>query len=137
MATSLINPVRRTTRRYFIELAISMTAYVATIAVSRNLLYGSMRTASPGWQYVLALLPLVPILLLFGAIVRYLLGVDEMIRRVQVNSVALAGGATALLAAAYGLIEGDFLPKLSAWWTFSTFMVAWVIATFFVRRRHQ
>ena len=91
----------------------------------------------PGWQYVVAMLPLVPILLVFGAIVRYMLGVDELIRRIQVDSLALAGGATALIAAAYGLIEGDFAPKLSAWWTFVTFMMAWLIASFFVRRRYQ
>jgi len=137
MATTTTNPVRQATRRYFIEFAISMTAYVATICISRSLLYGPMRTASPGWQYVIALLPLVPILLVFGAIVRYMLGVDELLRRIQVNSLALAGGATALIAAAYGLIEGDYAPKLSAWWTFVTFMMAWLIATFFVRRRYQ
>jgi hypothetical protein len=137
MATSPVNPVTRTTRRYFIEFAISMSAYVATIAISRRLLHGPMSTASPSWQYALALLPLVPILLIFAAIVRYMLGVDEMIRRVHVNALALAGGATALLAAAYGLIEGDLVPKLSAWWTYGTFMMAWLIATFFVRRRYQ
>jgi hypothetical protein len=114
-----------------------MTAYVATITFSRWLLHGPMRTASPGWQYAIALLPLIPTLLLFGAIVRHVLGVDELYRRVQVDSLALAGGATALIAVSYGLIEGDHVPKLSAWWTFSTFMVAWLIATFFVRRRYQ
>jgi hypothetical protein len=137
MATTPINPVRQAVRRYFIEFAISMTAYVATIWVSRSLLYGPMRTASPGWQYVVALLPLVPILLVFAAVVRYMLGVDELIRRMQVDSLALAGGATALIAAGYGLIEGDYAPKLSAWWTFVTFMMAWLIASFFVRRRYQ
>src|SRR4051812_40070941 len=111
MATLPINPVRRTTRRYFIEFAISMSAYVVAICVSRKLLHGPMSTASPSWQCALALLPLVPILLIFAAIVRYMLGVDEMIRRVHVNALALAGGVTALLAAAYGLIEGDFVPK--------------------------
>ena len=136
MAT-ITNPVKQATRRYFIEFAISMIAYVATIIGTRWLLHGPMRTASPGVQHVVALLPLVPILLTFGAIVRYMLGVDELIRRVHVNALALAGGVTALLAAAYGLIEGDAVPKLSAWWTYATFMTAWLIASFFVRRRYQ
>ena len=131
------NPVSIATRRYFIEFGISMLAYVATIFVSRSLLRGPMRDALEGWQFIIAILPMVPILLTFSAIVRYMLGVDELIRQMQVNALALAGGATALLAATYGLVEGEHVPKLSAWWTFVTFMMAWLVASFFVRRRYQ
>ena len=37
----------------------------------------------------------------------------------------------------YGLIEGGRFPHLSAWWTYVTFMAAWLIATLVVRRRYQ
>src|SRR5829696_8820108 len=137
MTISSTNPVTHAWRRYLVEFGLSMAAYVATIIVSRWLLRGPMRSADEGLQLAIALLPMVPILLVFGAIVRYLLGVDELVRRVQVDSLALAGGATALMAATYGLIEGDHLPKLSAWWTYGTFMIAWLIASIFVRRRYQ
>jgi hypothetical protein len=29
------------------------------------------------------------------------------------------------------------MPHLSAWWTYSVFMITWLIATFFVRRRYR
>jgi hypothetical protein len=58
-------------------------------------------------------------------------------RRMIVNSIALAGGATALLAVTYGLIEGEGFPFISAWWTYSVFMTSWVIAGFFVRRHYR
>jgi hypothetical protein len=96
-----------------------------------------MRGVSNSWQLAIALSPLVPVVFVFIATVRCVLGMDEMMRRICVNSLAIAGGATALLSVTYGLIEGDSLPKLSAWWTYTTFMVAWLIASFFVRRRYR
>jgi hypothetical protein len=96
-----------------------------------------MLHASERWQIVVALLPFIPVVFLFAAVVRLLRGTDELYRRIIVESLAIAGGATALLAVTYGLIESDHFPHLSAWWTYSTFMVAWLIAQFFVRRQYR
>jgi len=114
-----------------------MMAYVAAILVSRWLLRGPMQHVSEGWQIALALLPVIPVFFVFAAIVRVVLGTDELYRRICVDSLALAGGATALIAVTYGLIESDYFPHLSAWWTYMTFMVAWIIASLFVRRRYR
>ena len=131
------NPVTRARRRYLIEFGISMAAYVAAMAVSRNLLHGSLRHADRSWQVAVALLPIIPTLLLFAAIIRFIRGVDERLRQIFIDSLAIAGGLTALLAVTCGLIEGDAFPPLSAWWTYSTFMAAWLVVSFFVRRRYQ
>jgi hypothetical protein len=135
--TNIVNPVKRATRRYFIEFGVSMAAYVVVIFVSRWLLRGPLQHASDGWQIAIALLPIVPTLFVFAAIVRVLRGIDELSRQVCVDSLAIAGGATALMAVTYGLIEGGRFPYLSAWWTYTTFMTAWLVATFFVRRRYR
>jgi hypothetical protein len=137
MEKKIINPVTRAFRRYNIELGIAMATYVLAIYVSRKLLYGPMQHANEVSQLTIALLPLIPVILMFAAIIRLVRGTDELLRRIFVDSLAIAGGVTALLSVTYGLIEGDLLPPLSAWWTYSTFMIAWLIAGFFVRRRYR
>jgi hypothetical protein len=131
------NPVTRATRRYFIEFGVAIAAYVVVMMVSRKLLHGSLRDAGDGWQIGVAALPIIPTLFVFIAVVRLLRRTDEFHRQVCVDSLAIAGGVTALLAVTYGLIEGGRLPHLSAWWTYCTFMIAWLIASFFVQRRYR
>jgi hypothetical protein len=133
----MINPVQRVARRYYVEFGISMAAYVAGIMGSRMLLHGPMRHAEPGWQVAIAVVPVVPVVFVLAAVVRLVRSTDELCRQILVDSLAIAGGATALIAVTYGLIEGERFGHLSAWWTYTTFMVAWGIATIFVRRRYQ
>ena len=137
MGQKIVNPVQRAYRRYSIEFGLAMVAYVAAIWVRNWLLHGPMRHASQPVQWAVAVMPIVPVGLVFAAIVRLVLHTDEMQRRMYVDALALAGGATALLAVTYGLIEGEFAPHLSAWWTYGTFMMSWLVAQFFVRRRYQ
>ncbi len=138
MSDDIVNPTHRAKRRYFIEFGVSMVAYVAVMWLRNWLLVGPPRSALPdGWQLVIALLPVIPVAFVLAAIVRVVRGTDELYRRITVDSLAIAGGATAFLAATYGFIEGGIFPHLSAWWTYSVFMVAWLVATFFVRRQYR
>jgi len=131
-----INPTTQAYRRYTWEFGASMLGYIVVIILSRMLLH-SLTTPPDRWQFAVALLPLIPVIFVFVAIVRLLLATDELQRRVYVNSLAIAGGVTALLAVTYGLIESEQFPPLSAWWTYSVFMISWLIATFFVRRSYR
>lgn len=124
-------------RRYYVEFAVSMVAYVAVVAVSRRLLEGSAAYASLGVRLAVAGLPVVPVILLFISSVRVIRNTDELNRRICVDSLAIAGGVTALLAVTYGLIEGGPLPHLSAWWTYVVFMLTWLVAQIFVRRQYR
>jgi len=129
------NPSVKALHSYFWWLGLSLIAYAITIIFSRNYLY-----AHPGndpWHAVVALLPIIPVTFAFVAIVRFVRATDEMQRQIIVNSLALAGGATALLAVTYGLLEGDVLPRPSAWTTYTTFMTCWIIAGLFVRRHYR
>jgi hypothetical protein len=126
-----VNPAKRAAGRYLIEFGLSIAAYVVVILISRLLWHN----ASGGWQTAIAVMPMIPVAFVVAAIARFLSGTDELQRRKIVESLALAGVATALVAFTYGLVEGEGLPRPSAWWTFVTFMVAWIAAAFFVRRR--
>jgi hypothetical protein len=138
MSDEIVNPVKRAKRRYFIEFGLSMLAYLGVLWFRNWLLSGPPQSALPDkWQIAIALLPVIPVAFVLAAIVRLVRRTDEFYRRITVDSLAIAGGATAFLAATYGFIEGGTFPHLSAWWTYSTFMVAWLIASFFVRRQYR
>ena len=137
MKTS-INPTTRASHRYLFELSAAMMAYMVLIWVSRSIIAGDrFHHWSSGWQLALAFSPALPIAGVFIAVVRFLKGMDELARRIAVDSLAIAGGVTALMAASYGLIEGAVFPHLSAWWTFTTFMICWLIVSLILKRRYQ
>src|ERR1035438_128769 len=124
------NPTSRAVQRYYWQFGLSMAAYLIVILPTRWMWHN----ANGRWQTVVALFPMIPAVFVFASIVRYLLATDELLRRIAVVSLALAGGATALIAVTYGLLEGDGLPRPSAWWTYGVFMVSWIISSYFVRR---
>ncbi len=128
------NPTTAANRRYAIEFALSMLAYVVVLVISITVInYG----LPPAWKLVFALLPIIPIAFVFAAIVRYVGSIDELQRRIHIESLALAAGITALLAVTYGFLETVGLPHLSAWFTYAAVMVAWLIARPFVARRYR
>ena len=128
------NPTTQASRRYHLEFALSMTAYAVVLCAS-VLLFIHLRGV---WQILVALLPLIPVGFLFAAFVRFLRRTDEFQRQIIVISLALAGGATALLSLTYGILESfRILPHPSAWLTWMTFMFGWAIASVIVRRRFQ
>jgi hypothetical protein len=115
-----------------------MTAYVAFVWFRNWLLFGGPKFSHHSFwpRSAVALLPIIPVSLLFVAILRSVRSSDEMMRRIQIYSLAIAGTVTALLAVAYGLLEGPDFPHLSAWWTYSVFMIAWMLTFTITSRRY-
>jgi hypothetical protein len=142
MDTKQINPVKRAYRQYCLEFAAAMGAYVVVIFIRGHVFdywqsRGWLQSMNLGWVIALSLLPMLPVCLIFWAILRFLRGMDELGRRIMVDSLAIAGGMTAMLAATYGFIEGNMFPHLSAWWTYAVFMMTWLVASRFVMRRYK
>ncbi|MBV8153837.1 MAG: hypothetical protein JO192_09330 [Candidatus Eremiobacteraeota bacterium] len=88
-------------------------------------------------HYVVALLPLVPVALLVPIVVRYLRETDEFERRLQTESLAIAGGVTAMVAVTYGFLEVGGMPHPSAWWTWCVLTISWAIARPIVGRYYR
>ncbi len=127
------NPTTQAQRRYVIEFTIAIVAYMVVLFATRY----AFRDLSGPWEPIVALLPVVPLIAIFVAVLRWLRATDEFNRRIIVDSLAIAGGITALLAATYGFAEGDLLPRPSAWWTWTVFMFAWAISAMILRRRYE
>ena len=128
MNTAHVNPVTRGRRRYVWEFGIAMAIYVLAILCRGWLLRGPLHDSQWSWTVIsVALLPMIPVALMVIAIVRCVRSMDEMLRRIQTESLAIAGVVTALVSVTYGLLEGPKFPHLSAWWTYCVFMSTWLV----------
>ena len=127
------NPTTSAQRRYYWEFGISIVLYMAVLFASRAL----WRDVTGPMEIFVALLPMIPIGLVFAAVLRWVLAADELQRQMLVESLAIAAGITALISVTYGFLEGSPLPRPSAWWTYLVVMISWLIASFFVRKRYE
>ena len=89
------------------------------------------------WRPLAALLPVIPVLFGLRAFLRFLNQMDELQRRVQLNAIAFAAGATAILAITVGFLENADVPQPSLFWVFPTMIVLWGVATAVINRRYR
>lgn len=116
------------------SLKLNAWAGVAVMAafVSRLLLRESAGLTGAG-RLAAALLPLLPGLLYVRALWRWMRGLDEMQRRLQLEAVCFAALAMLLLALTADLLKlGGFLPRLTFGWegcfAFTFFLYAFGLA---------
>jgi len=128
------NPTTTANRRYALEFTLAMLAYAIVLIISIKAITHGL---PPALKLLFALLPVVPVAFVFAAIVRYMGSIDELQRRIHIESLALAAGITALLAITYGFLETVGLPRLSAWYMYAAVMIAWLVAQPFVARRYR
>ena len=127
------NPTTRASRRYAIEFTAAVVLYMVVLFGTRY----AFRTYHGPFETAIALAPAIPVFLVFIAGFRLFQGTDEFNRRLMTDSLAIAGVFTALFAVTYGFVEGDPLPRASAWWTWTTFMSVWLVASLVLRRRYR
>jgi chromate transport protein ChrA len=127
------NPTEKARRRYLFEFGVSIVFYVIVIEVSRRFAGDFSGTA----RMFLLLAPVAPAVLVAAVVLRHVRAMDEMQRRIAEQSLAAAGVITVIASVTWGLLEGEILPRPSAWWTLVVFMAGWLVATVFVRRRYE
>ncbi len=125
--------LRRAARRYRLEFGGAMAAYALTVLGTSLWI-----DANPGSSARLpvALLPVIPVVLVVVAAVRFFRSQDELLRRRQVEALAFAFVGTALAVITYGFFETVGFPRLSAWWTWGTMAILWCVGTFVSSRRY-
>jgi hypothetical protein len=129
-----INPTTKARRRYLVEAVICVLA-LAAITMILSLIGHNL---SKRWIVTIVVSGLIPVVFFFAAFVRYTLRTDELNRKMLLDSYAIAGGVTALIAIMYGSLESmSMLPRPHAIWTFGTFVFCFAIARHFLRRRYK
>ena len=126
------------TRRYHREFAPPMAGYVVVMLVWKRLLSSVDAT----WLRVLvALLPAVLVALAIRAVARYVRDSDEMQRRIELESIALAAGVVSTGYMTAGFLQSAKLIAIGATsamlWVFPLLCVGYGVAKVFVARRFQ
>ena len=102
-----------------IEFGLAMLAYLMVLVGSVVVVQAN---PTAGWRYLVVLLPVAPAAFVIWLFVRALARLDEMQKRIQMQSFGFSLGATALLTFGYGFLEGAGLPHLN--WTFVLPLIA-------------
>ena len=90
--------------RYTRQVVVTMSAYVAVLFGSILLLRGVAADWPAGPKALLALAPVLPVAVLGKALVTYLGECDEMIRRIELEAIALASLIVGLLFLSAGFL---------------------------------
>jgi hypothetical protein len=125
--------MNQATKRYAREFTVTMIAYVVVIIVARLTLNN---LGDSPWRFAIALLPIIPVIFLVIAFIRYLTGIDELQQRIQLQAIGFAAGTTGLLTFAYGFLELVGFPKFSTFFIFPMMVMLWGIGLSYFSRRY-
>lgn len=126
--------MNKSAKPYLFEFGTSMGAYVVVLFGSVWLLE---RYPDASWRYLLAVAPVIPVLFALRAFLRQLNRIDELQRRIQLNAVAFAAGATGIATFTYGFLEGIGFPDLPTIWIFPMLVALWGIGILFAQRQYR
>jgi hypothetical protein len=126
--------MNQASKRYAREFIIAMIAYGIVIIISRLTLNN---IGESPWRFVLALLPLIPVLFLITGFIRFLSGIDELQQRIQLQAIGFAAGTTGLLTFAYGFLELEGFPSFSTFLIFPLMIMLWGVGLAYFSRRYE
>ncbi len=102
---------------HFKKFILSLLLYPVLMAAAFAL-YAVMADAETpvAWQYVVVLLPVVPVFFAVRAFANGIGALDELQRRLQLEAVAFSLGGVVLCALTLGLLELAGFPRLNWGW---------------------
>lgn len=135
MNTKHALPQSRLFWRHQVELIVGVAVYVVLLFVSiHQLKQGAAGTVRVLW----AVSPMLPAAFVVASTMRRIRYMDELQRRIQTESLALAAAGTALLGLTYGFLEGSAgFPHVGAWWAWISVGAIWAVARIVLQRRYR
>jgi hypothetical protein len=112
----------------------SMAVYTVTVPVSIWLL---RRCEAAPLRYIVAGLPVIPLIFAMRATIRGIRGMDEMWRRIHFEGVVFSFLATCLLTAGWGFLQNAGLPRADVMWVAPLLIVLWGIGAGLASRRYR
>lgn len=127
--------MNRAAKTYAFQFSAAMSAYTIVLILAMQLL----RVTPPAslWRAPIALLPVIPVGFALAAYVRFLSRSDELQQRINLQALAFAFGATALLTFTYGFLEIAGFPQLSWIWVLPLMIGLWGLAMALYTRKYQ
>ena len=119
-------PVKYAGRSYIVECAIVMGFYVA-LTWARPWMIA--HAANHDLALAAAVLPALPVWLLFGVVWRYYRRIDEYEQRKLLETLAVSFGIGSCLIVTYSFLADAGLPFLAITWAWPTLAVSWGLTT--------
>lgn len=126
MTPAATAPVKFAGRNYVIEVAIVSALYMA-LAAARHWLIAQAPTHD--LKIVAALVPAVPVWLLFGVVWRYYRAIDELERHKLLVNLAIGFGFGSCLLVSYSFLTDAGLSAIDITWAWPTLAVSWGLTT--------
>lgn len=120
--------------RYTVTMLISLALYAIVLVLSLTWLKAGVEGP---WKYAIAVLPVLPALGIPFAVVRYCQAMDELQRRIQLESLAFGFGAAAIATFTYGFLQNAGLPEVSWVWVWPVMGTCWIVGNLVARRRYR
>ena len=120
-------------RAYTRDLGIALAAYVVAVLVTVKL----TPSVDPAFRALFVLIPLIPSAFALRAYLRYLMRMDELGRKIQLEALAIGFGTAGMLTFAYGFLENAGFPQLSYVFVFPLMILLWGIGGIIATRRYQ
>jgi hypothetical protein len=128
------NPVTKAQGRYFVELGVAMALYLILLVISIRLLERGLHGPL---MYLVAVVPMLAIVGVLAAVVRFIAASDEFMRQTMMISLALAGGLTMTFVLTCGFLENAGLPRPSTWLIWLVYAGTWGISAPLIRRCYE
>ena len=121
-------------KQYRRRMTMALIVYAAILAPSIPLISAYPDAA---WRYPLAIAPIMPFIYGIFAYVRYLRLVDELQRRIALEALAIAFGASAAITFGYGLLQLAGLPDINWSFVWAVMGGCWILGGLFADRRYR
>jgi hypothetical protein len=125
---------REWNKRYLFEYVIALAFCWASAGICIPL---AQAATSNGISLLWMAAPAVAILLMAFVVYRHFLRIDEFLRRVMVESFAVAGAVASVWTLGYALFELAGFPRISIWWVWGSLMLtlnSWIFGKWAFRR---
>jgi hypothetical protein len=126
---------KQVTKRYFKEFGISMGSYVVLLIASIMILTNVELPKIA--QIAVTLIPVIPTIFVFVAVMRALRDSDELQQKIQLQAVTFSAIATGLITFSYGFLENVGFPPFPTIWVLPIMFLLWGIGVAYFSMRYQ
>jgi len=128
------NWFRQPYARYVAVMCLSLALYSIVLVISLSWLKAGVEGPL---KFAIAVMPVIPALGVPLAVVRLLESMDELQRRIQLESLAFGFAAAAVATFTYGFLQNAGLPEVNWVWVWPVMAVSWIVGVLLARRRYR
>ncbi|MCU0464408.1 MAG: hypothetical protein MUF38_07535 [Anaerolineae bacterium] len=122
-------------REYSQRFSLAMIMYAVTLVIA--ILIINRLDEDNTLRYLIALLPVIPVLFGFRAFMTFLRQMDELQRQINFEGFAFSLGLTGIITFTLGFLEMAGLELVGMIWVFPLSIALWGIGAAIARRRYE